>query len=88
MNALSSRRFLAIYSGVLTLVFVVTVFWGFLRIRNPNFNMMTARRINNRAGWNGAINDLEPGRFSGWLDSQERVRQAGPPRRRRDVIHE
>ena len=35
MNALSSRRFLAIYSGVLTLVFVVTVFWGFLRIRNP-----------------------------------------------------
>lgn len=46
MNALSSRRFLAIYSGVLTLVFVVTVFWGFLRIRNPNFDMITARRIN------------------------------------------
>lgn len=46
MNALSSRRFLAIYSGVLTLVFVVTVFWGFLRKRNPNFDIITARRIN------------------------------------------
>jgi hypothetical protein len=46
MKALSSPRFVAIYSGALTLVFVATVFWGFLRMRNPHFDIITARRIN------------------------------------------
>jgi hypothetical protein len=46
MKALPSTHFLAIYSGVLTLVFAATVFWGFARIRNPHFDIITARRIN------------------------------------------
>ncbi len=46
MNALSSPRFLAIYSGVLTLVFAVTVVGGLARMRNPQFSVITARRIN------------------------------------------
>src|SRR5580700_456416 len=39
-------RFLAIYSGVLTLVFAVTVLCGFAMMRNPHFGIVTARRIN------------------------------------------
>src|SRR3979409_1696975 len=46
MNILSSRSFLAAYSGVLTLVFAVTVLCGFGMIRNPQFGIITARRIN------------------------------------------
>src|ERR1700704_2123015 len=46
MKALPSTHCLAIYSGVLTLVFAATVFWGFARIRNPHFDIITARRIN------------------------------------------
>lgn len=46
MNALSSPRFLAIYSGVLTLVFAVTVLWAFAAMRDPKFGIITARRIN------------------------------------------
>jgi hypothetical protein len=46
MKALSSPRFLAIYSGVLTLVFAVTVWCGFAAMRDPKFGIITARRIN------------------------------------------
>jgi hypothetical protein len=46
MKALSSPRLLAIYSGVLTLVFAATVLCGFAVMRNPNFGIITARRIN------------------------------------------
>ena len=46
MNILSSRPFLAAYSGVLTLVFAVTVLCGFAMTRNPMFGIITARRIN------------------------------------------
>lgn len=46
MNALSSPRFLVIYSGVLTLVFAVTVLGGFAMLRNPQFGIVTVRRIN------------------------------------------
>ena len=46
MKALFSPRFFAIYSGVLTLVFAVTVLCGFAVMRNPNFGTITARRIN------------------------------------------
>ena len=46
MKALSSPRFLAIYSGVLTLVFVMTVLGGFAAMRDPKFGIITARRIN------------------------------------------
>src|SRR5258708_8635655 len=46
MKVLSSPRFLAIYSGVLTLVFAVTVRRGFAMMRNPNFGIITTRRIN------------------------------------------
>jgi hypothetical protein len=46
MKVLSSTRFLAIYSGVLTLVFAITVLCGFATVRNPNFGIITARRIN------------------------------------------
>jgi hypothetical protein len=46
MKALSSPRFLVIYSGVLTLVFAVTILCGFAVMRNPQFGIVTARRIN------------------------------------------
>src|ERR1700722_11200360 len=46
MNIFASPRFLAIYSGVLTLVFAVTVLCGFAMVRNTNFGTITARRIN------------------------------------------
>ena len=46
MKYLSNPRFLAVYSGVLTLVFAVTVLTGFAALRNPQFGMVTARRIN------------------------------------------
>ena len=46
MNFFSSSRFLAIYSGLLTLVFVVTVLCGYASIRDPRYGIITARRIN------------------------------------------
>ncbi len=46
MNFFPSSRFLAVYSGVLTLVFATTVLGGFAMLRNPNFGIITARRIN------------------------------------------
>ena len=46
MKVLSSPRFLSIYSGVLTLVFAVTVLCGFAAMRDPKFGIITARRIN------------------------------------------
>jgi hypothetical protein len=46
VKALSSLRFLVVYSAVLTLVFAVTVLCGFAMIRNPQFGIITARRIN------------------------------------------
>jgi len=50
MNFLSSPRFLAIYSGILTLVFAATILCGFARLetvsQNSNFDIISARRIN------------------------------------------
>jgi hypothetical protein len=46
MKLFASQRFLAIYSGVLTLVFAVTVICGFAAPRNETFDQITVRRIN------------------------------------------
>ena len=47
MKLLSNRRFLAIYSGVLTLVFAVTVLSGFaMWTKIANFDQINVRRIN------------------------------------------
>lgn len=46
MRVLSSPRFLGIYSGVLTLVFALSVVYCLAMIRNPQFGIITARRIN------------------------------------------
>jgi len=46
MRVLSNPRFLVVYSGVLTLVFVVTVLCGFAAMRNPQFGIISARRVN------------------------------------------
>lgn len=46
MSFLSSARFLAIYSGVLTLILVTTVLCGFAVMQNPTFGIITARRVN------------------------------------------
>jgi hypothetical protein len=46
MTLLSNPRFLAIYSGILTLIFAATVVAGFLMLRHPTFGIITARRIN------------------------------------------
>lgn len=46
MHFLSHPRFLAIYSGVLTVAFAVTMLCGFAVNRNPDFGIVTAHRIN------------------------------------------
>jgi hypothetical protein len=46
MKLFASQRFLAIYSGVLTLVFAVTVICGFAAPRNDTFDQLTVHRIN------------------------------------------
>jgi hypothetical protein len=46
MQTGSSPRFLAIYSGVLTVVFAAAVLCGFTMMRNPQFGVITVRRIN------------------------------------------
>lgn len=46
MNFVSNPRFLAIYSGALTIVFAVVVLCGASMVRNPTFGTITARRIN------------------------------------------
>jgi hypothetical protein len=46
MKLLSNPRFLAIYSGVLTITFAVVVLCGAAAVRNQNFGIITARRIN------------------------------------------
>jgi hypothetical protein len=43
---LSSRRFLAIYSGCLTLAFAITVLAGFAGSGNASFDQITVRRVN------------------------------------------
>jgi hypothetical protein len=46
MKIFSSPRFLAIYSGVLTVTFAVTLLCGFAVMRDRSFGIITARRIN------------------------------------------
>ena len=46
MRFFSNQRFLAIYSGVLTIVFAVTVLCGFAASRNQSFDQLTVHRIN------------------------------------------
>jgi len=46
MKVFSNPRFLAIYSGVLTVVFAVVVLGGTAMVRNQTFGIITARRIN------------------------------------------
>src|ERR1700690_3127422 len=46
MRFFSSQRFLVIYSGVLTIVFAVTVLCGFAALRSQSFDQLTVHRIN------------------------------------------
>ena len=46
MKSLSNPRFLVLYSGFVTLAFLATVLCGAAMIRNPTFDIVTARRIN------------------------------------------
>jgi hypothetical protein len=46
MSLFSSSRFLAIYSGVLTIAFFCVVIGGAAMVRNQTFGIITARRIN------------------------------------------
>jgi len=46
MRVFSNPRFLAVYSGVLTIVFAVVVFCGAAALSNPTLGIITARRIN------------------------------------------
>ena len=46
MTFLSSPRFLAVYSGVLTITFIAVVVGGAAMVRNQPFGVITARRIN------------------------------------------
>src|SRR6516164_5778422 len=46
MKFLSSPRFLAVYSGVLTVAFAAVVLGGAAMVRNQTFGVITARRIN------------------------------------------
>jgi hypothetical protein len=46
MRLFSDQRFLAIYSGVLTSVFAVSVLCGFAALRSQSFDQLTVHRIN------------------------------------------
>lgn len=46
MNFFSNPKFLTVYSGALTIVFTVVVLCGATMVCNPNFDIVTARRIN------------------------------------------
>ena len=46
MRLFSDQRCLAIYSGVLTSVFAVTVLCGFAALRSQSFDQLTVHRIN------------------------------------------
>ena len=46
MRFFADQRFLAIYSGILTIVFAVTVLCGFAALRNQSFDQLTVHRIN------------------------------------------
>jgi hypothetical protein len=46
MRILSNPRFLAVYSGALTVVFAVVVLGGAAMVRRQTFGIITARRIN------------------------------------------
>ena len=46
MRFFSDQRFLAIYSGVLTIVFAITVLCGFAALRSQSFDQLTVHRIN------------------------------------------
>jgi hypothetical protein len=46
MRLFSDQRFLAVYSGVLTIVFAVSVLCGFAPLRNQSFDQLTVHRIN------------------------------------------
>lgn len=46
MTILSNPRFLAVYSGLLTVAFIVVVAFGAATLRNRTFGTITARRIN------------------------------------------
>jgi hypothetical protein len=46
MRLFSDQRFLAIYSGVLTIVFAVTLLCGFAALRSQSFDQLTVHRIN------------------------------------------
>jgi len=46
MTLFSSPRFLSIYSGVLTIVFALTMLFAYIKLRDPHFGIITVRRIN------------------------------------------
>ena len=46
MRLFSDQRFLAIYSGVLTIVFAVSVLCGFAALRSQSLDQLTVHRIN------------------------------------------
>jgi hypothetical protein len=59
MRILSNPRFLAVYSGGLTVVFAVVVLGGVVMARRQTFGIITARRINIvEPRWHGSSNDF------------------------------
>jgi len=46
MRFFSDQRFLAVYSGVLTIVFALSVLCGFAALRSQSFDQLTVHRIN------------------------------------------
>ena len=71
MNFLSSRRFFVVYSGVLTVVFCMTVLIGFSAsmTKSRSFDEIDVRRINVRESGG----DLEHGSISGSNCERQRV---------------
>jgi hypothetical protein len=76
MSLLSNPRFLAIYSGALTMIFAATVVCGYLTLRHPTFGIITARRIN-IAEPDGTIRLTISNRADfpgGWIHKKETLR--------------
>ncbi len=79
MRTFSSQRFLAIYSGVLTIVFAVTVLCGFAASRSQSFDQLTVHRINFvEPDGTPTLDYLRSRRISRSVHARKRVSTAGP----------
>ena len=89
MPLLSNPRFLAIYSGILTLIFAATVVAGYLMLRHPTFGIITCPpHQHHRTRRHRPPHHLQPRRLPRRLESQKGIPAPRSSGRRRNAFHE